>query len=62
LKRPPAGVPADHPRADLARHKALVAMRPDHPGSVAEDAGFTALARGEFAALLPVADWLSAVG
>jgi uncharacterized protein (TIGR02453 family) len=58
MKRLPRGFPADHPRADLLRHKRLIVTLPDLPPAVAEGPAFVAAVTAGFARVSPVVDWL----
>jgi uncharacterized protein (DUF2461 family) len=58
MKRPPRGFAADHPRADLMRHKGFVLTLPALPPETAEAPGFVAAAAAGFARVAPVVDWL----
>ena len=57
LKRPPAGVPADHPHLDDLKRKDFVLMA-ELPEAAALDAGFLDRVVGEFRAAVPLMRFL----
>ncbi len=55
MKRTPRGYPAEHPRADLLRHRSLIAARELEPGATGDvEPVYSACER-----LRPLADWLA---
>lgn len=58
LKRVPAPYTADHPRAELLRHKGLVAWADDMDDALSRDAG--AAVRDVMVRAQPLMDWLAA--
>jgi uncharacterized protein (TIGR02453 family) len=58
LVRPPRGFPADHPRADLARHKGLVVGLTHKPGSWLHGDEFLDRAEDAARAYAPLHRWL----
>lgn len=60
LKRVPAGYPADHPQADLLKHKGLSVWTEIKTPSAAAKPGFVKVCGTTFARLKPLFDWLAA--
>lgn len=61
-KRTPPGVPADHPRAELLKHRGLFAtLDREHPPELATPA-FVDFCFGHCAQLAPLHAWLAALG
>jgi|SRR5215472_6568637 len=59
LKTMPRGVPADHPRADLMRHRSLTASRDWPTESVTGGRDAFCLIQQTWRQLIPLCDWLS---
>ena len=59
LKTRPRGVPADHPRVELLRHRSLTAGQEWPPGPSLRTRHALTLVRQTWAQLLPLCDWLS---
>lgn len=59
LKTMPRGVPADHLRADLMRHRSLTASRDWPAESAMSDRGAFRLIQQTWRQLVPLCDWLS---
>ena len=60
LKTRPRGVPEDHPRLDLLRHRSLTASRDWPPGPSLHRADALDLVRQTWRQLVPLCDWLTA--
>lgn len=61
LKKVPRGLPADHPRAELLRHKGLAAWYDFPDTSAATSGDAVTLCAGKFAQLQPLLNWLSSL-
>ena len=59
LRSVPRGYPADHPRADLLRHRSLVAVRELGRGSWLHSRDAADRVREEWRRLRPLTDWLA---
>jgi uncharacterized protein (TIGR02453 family) len=59
LKTRPRGVPADHPRVELLRHRSLTATRDWPAGPQLYDRQALSLVRQTWIQLIPLCDWLS---
>ncbi|HEV7209712.1 MAG TPA: DUF2461 domain-containing protein [Mycobacteriales bacterium] len=59
LKRPPRGSDADHPRAELMRHRTLTASRQDEPSDWLHTAEAIDVVRNRWRALAPLNGWLT---
>jgi len=59
LKRPPRGFPAEHPRAELLRHKTLYAVRRWPADDVLHGPACADRVRDGWRALRPLAQWLN---
>ena len=59
LKTRPRGVPVDHPRLGLLRHRSLTASRDWPPGPLLHDRHALSLVRQTWTQLIPLCDWLS---
>lgn len=55
----PRGVPADHPRLELMRHEALVAVRRHPPGPSVHTAAAASVVREDWRALRPLVRWVA---
>ena len=62
LKTAPRGYPADHPRIDLLRHKALVLGKSYGFDEVIHTAALVDRVRADWRALRPLVDWAAAHG
>ena len=58
VKTRPRGVPADHPRIELLRHRSLTAGRDWPAGPLLQDRGALSLVRQTWQQLVPLCDWL----
>lgn len=58
LKTTPRGVPADHPRAGLMRHRSLTASRDWPIGPALETRDSCGLIQQTWRQLIPLCDWL----
>jgi uncharacterized protein (TIGR02453 family) len=58
IKTRPRGVPADHPRIELLRHRSLTAGCDWPAGPLLQDRGALSLVRQTWQQLLPLCDWL----
>src|SRR5215469_9302773 len=58
LKTRPRGVPEDHPRLDLLRHRSLTASRDWPPGPALHGRQALDLVRQTWRQLVPLCDWL----
>ena len=59
LKTTPRGVPADHPRADLMRHRSLTASRDWPAESVIDGGDAFCMIQQTWRQIVPLCDWLS---
>ena len=59
LKTRPRGVPVDHPRLKLLRHRSLTASQDWAPGPLLHDRKALSLVRQTWTRLIPLCDWLS---
>jgi len=59
LRSAPRGYPADHPRAELLRHRSLVAVRELGRGEWVHTAEATDRVRAEWRRLRPLTDWFA---
>jgi uncharacterized protein (TIGR02453 family) len=59
LKTRPRGVPVDHPRLELLRHRSLTASQGWPPGPLLHDRQALSLVRQTWTQLIPLCDWLS---
>lgn len=59
LKTRPRGVPADHPRVELLRHRSLTASQEWQAGPLLHTRQALTLVRQTWAQLVPLCDWLS---
>lgn len=58
VKTRPRGVPADHPRIELLRHRSLTAGRHWPAGPLLQDEGALSLVQQTWQQLIPLCDWL----